>query len=71
MIAYIGMSGPATELRIKLTDVLHVLRVRQWFSILRSQANASRAVALGHLEGTLPTGEEFVGTLRREHPLEH
>jgi hypothetical protein len=35
MTIYIGMSSPATVLRIKLTDVLYVPRVRQWFSILR------------------------------------
>jgi hypothetical protein len=53
MTTYIGMSGPATELGIKLMDVLYVPRVRQWFSILRSEADVSRAADLGHPEGTL------------------
>jgi hypothetical protein len=71
MTTYIGMNDPATELRIKLMEVLYVPRVRQWFSILRSQADASKAVDLCHPEGTLPTGGEFVGTLPREHRPEH
>jgi hypothetical protein len=71
MTTYIGMSGPATVLRIKLTEVLSVPRVQQWFSILCRQAGASRVVDLGHPKGTLPTGGEFVGTLPREHPPEH
>jgi hypothetical protein len=71
MTTYIGMNGPTTELRIKLTEVLYIPRVRQWFSILPSQSDASMAVDLDHLEGTLPTGGEFVGTLPRELPLEH
>jgi hypothetical protein len=71
MTTYIGMNGPATKLRIKLMEVLYVLRVRQWFSILRSQVDVSKAVDLCHPEGTLPTGGEFVATLPREHRPEH
>jgi hypothetical protein len=52
-------------------EVLYVSRVRQWFSILHSQADASGAIDLGHLEGSLPAGGEFVGTLPSEHPPEH
>jgi hypothetical protein len=52
-------------------EVIYVPGVWQWLSILRSPADASRAVDMGHPEGTLPTEGEFVGTLPREHPLKH
>jgi hypothetical protein len=71
MTTYIGMSGPTTILRIELMEVIYVPGVWQWLSILRSPADASRAVDMGHPEGTLPTEGEFVGTLLREHPLKH
>jgi hypothetical protein len=51
--------------------VLYVPRVRQWFSILRSQADTSGTADLEHPEGSLPAGGEFVGTLPSEHLLEH
>jgi hypothetical protein len=71
MTTYKGMSGLSTVLRIKLMEVFYIPRVRQWFSILHSQADGSRATDLGYPEGTLPTGGEFVGTLPREHPPDH
>jgi hypothetical protein len=58
-------------LRIKLPEVLYVLWIRQWFSILRSQADTSRATDLGHSEGALPVEGELVSTLSGEHPPEH
>jgi hypothetical protein len=58
-------------LRIKLTEVLYVPWISQWFSILRSQVDTSRATDLGHSEGALPVGGELVSTLSSEHPLEH
>jgi hypothetical protein len=68
---YTGRGGLATVLRIKLTEVVYVAWIRQWFSILRSQAYTSRVVELGHSEGALPAGEELVSTLSIEHPPEH
>jgi hypothetical protein len=52
-------------------EVFYVPRVRQWFSILHSQVDASGAVDLGYHKGSLPTGGELVGTLPCEHPLKH
>jgi hypothetical protein len=52
-------------------EVLYVPKIWQWFSILRSQVDISRAVDLGYLKGALPAGGELVGTLPSEHPLEH
>jgi hypothetical protein len=60
MTTYIGMSGPVTVLRIKLTEVLSVPRVRQWFSILCRHAGASRVVDLGHPKGTSQPGESLL-----------
>jgi hypothetical protein len=70
MTTYIGRGGLATTLRIKLTEVFYVPRVWQWFSILRSQANATRVADLDHPEGSLIAGGELVGTVLSEHPLE-
>jgi hypothetical protein len=61
----------ATVLRIKLTKVLYVPWVMQWFSILRSQADTSRAAYLGHAEGALPAEGELVSSFSSEHPTEH
>jgi hypothetical protein len=58
-------------LSIKLMEVFYVPRVWQWISILRSQADASRATDLGYPEGALPARGELVGTLLSEHPLKH
>jgi hypothetical protein len=71
MTTYTGRGGHDIALGIKLTEVLYVPSIRQWISILRSQANASGAVDLGHPKGPLLAGAEFVGTLLSEHPPEH
>jgi hypothetical protein len=71
MTTYTGRSGLTTILRVKLTEVLYVLRVWHWFSILRSQADTSRTTYLGYLEGTLPVGGELVGTLLGKHVSKH
>jgi hypothetical protein len=68
---YIGRDGLTAVLRIKLTKVLYVPWIRQWFSILCNQADTSRAADLGHLEGALLAGGVLVSTLSSEHPLEH
>jgi hypothetical protein len=52
-------------------DVLYVLGVRQWFSILHSQEDSSRVADMGYPEGALPIGGDLVGTLLSEHPSEH
>jgi hypothetical protein len=52
-------------------EVFYVPRVWQWFSILCGQADAPKAVDLGHREGSPPTGGELVGTLPSELLLEH
>jgi hypothetical protein len=71
MTTYMGRGGLATVLSIKLMKVFYLSRVRQGFSILRSQVDASRAVDLGYSEASLPTGGDLVGTLLSEHPSEH
>jgi hypothetical protein len=43
----------------------------QWFSILRSQADTSRAAYLGHAEGALQVGRELVSSFSSEHLSEH
>jgi hypothetical protein len=70
-MVYIQEGGLAIVRRLKLTEVLYVPWIRQWFSILRSQANTSRPTNLGHSEGALPAGGELVSTLSIEHPSEH
>jgi hypothetical protein len=71
MTAYTGRSDPATILRIKLIEVLYVSWVRQWYSILRSQVDATRMVDLCYPEGALPTGGELVGALLGKYVPEH
>jgi hypothetical protein len=71
MTTYIGRSGLAAALRVKLTKVLYVPWISQWFSILHSQADASKAADLGYPERALIAGGELVGTLPSEHPLKH
>jgi hypothetical protein len=68
---YIGRGGLTAVLRIKLTDVLYVSWIRQWFSILHSQADTSSVADLGHSEGAIPARGELVSTLLSEHPPEH
>jgi hypothetical protein len=67
----IERSGLTTILRVKLIEVLHVSWIWQWFSILHSQADASRAADLGYPKGALPAVGELTGTLPSEHPWEH
>jgi hypothetical protein len=68
---YTGRGGLTDVLRIKLTEVLYISWIRQWFSILLSQVNTSRVTDLGHSEGSLIAGGELVSTLSSEHPSEH
>jgi hypothetical protein len=51
--------------------VLYVPWVWHWFSILRSQADASRAAYLGYPEGTFPAGGKLVHSLLGKDPPEH
>jgi hypothetical protein len=71
MRTYTGRGTLAAALRIIHTEVLYVLGVWQWFSILQSHADASRAADLGYPKGALPAEEELVGTLLSEHLSEH
>jgi hypothetical protein len=71
MTTYTGISDPATVLRIKLTEVLYVPRVWQWYSITRSQADASRTAGLCYLEGTLPAGGKLVRTFLGKNASDH
>jgi hypothetical protein len=41
-------------------DVLYVPWIRQWFSILCSQVDKSKAADLGHLKGALPARESLL-----------
>jgi hypothetical protein len=43
----------------------------QWFSIIRSQVDTSRAAYLGHAEGALPARGELVSSFSSENPPEH
>jgi hypothetical protein len=65
MAIYLGRSDLATALRVKLIEVLYVPWIRQWFSILLSQADASRVADLGYPEGALLAGGRACW-----HPLE-
>jgi hypothetical protein len=47
-VTYTRRGGLTTVLRIKLTEVLYAPWIRQWFSILHSQADTSRVADLGH-----------------------
>jgi hypothetical protein len=71
MTTYTGRGGLAAVLRIKLTKVFYGPGVWQYFSILHSQADASKVADLGYLEGALPARGELVGTFPSEHPPEH
>jgi hypothetical protein len=65
------MSGLAAVLSIKITEVLYVPRSWHWFSVLHSQADASRSAYLGYPEGTFPAGGKFVHALLVKDPLKH
>jgi hypothetical protein len=60
---YTARGGLTVVLRIKLTEVLYVSWIRQWFSILRSKTDTSRAADLGHSKWALLAGGELVSTL--------
>jgi hypothetical protein len=64
------MSGLVAALSIKLMDVLYVPWARHWFSLLRSQANASRSAHLGYPKGTFPVGGKLVLAILVKHPSE-
>jgi hypothetical protein len=64
------MSSLATALSIELTEVLYASWARHWFSLLRSQADASRSAHLGYLEGTFPEGGNVLQALPGKHPPE-
>jgi hypothetical protein len=66
-----GMSGLAAVLSIKLMEVFYVPRAWHWFSILCSQANASRSAYLGYPEGTFPTGGKLIHALLVKDPPKH
>jgi hypothetical protein len=66
-----GKSNLATVLSVKLTEVLYVPRAWHWFSILRSQADASRAAYSGYPEGSFPAGGKLVHALSVKDPPEH
>jgi hypothetical protein len=66
-----GKSDLATVLSVKLTEVLYVLRAWHSFSILRSQADASRAAYSGYPEGTFPAGGKLVHALPVKDSSEH
>jgi hypothetical protein len=51
-------------------EVLYVLWVWHWFSLLRCQADASRSAHLGYSVGTFPAGGKFVHALLAKHPPE-
>jgi hypothetical protein len=62
------MSSLAATLSIKLSEVLYVGWVWHWFSLLHSQADASRSAHLRYPEGTFPVGVKFVHALPVKHP---
>jgi hypothetical protein len=61
MTTYTRRNNLTDVLRIKLTEVLYVPRIWQWFSILYSQSDTSRVIDLGYPEGALSS----------KHPPEH
>jgi hypothetical protein len=64
------MSSLSTALSIKLTEVLYVLWPWHWFSLLCSQANASKPAHLGYPEGIFPAGGKLIHALPVKHLLE-
>jgi hypothetical protein len=65
------MSGLAAVLSIKLMEVLYVPRAWHWFSILCSQADASRSAYLGYPEGTFLAEGKLVHALLIKDPPKH
>jgi hypothetical protein len=64
------MSSLTATLSIKLTKVLYVPWVWHWFSLLHSQADASKSTHLHYLEGTFPAEGKLVHALPVKHMLE-
>jgi hypothetical protein len=71
MTIYTGKNGLVAALGIKLTEVLYVLWIWQWCSILRSQVDTSRLTNLCHPKRTLPVGGELVCAFKRKYASEH
>jgi hypothetical protein len=71
MTIYTGKSGLTTALRVKLTEVLYVPRIRQWCLILRIKADTFGVVDLCHSKGTLPAGGELIHSFRSKNVLDH
>jgi hypothetical protein len=65
------MSGLTAVLNIKHTEVLYVPRAWHWFSILRSQADASRSAYLGYPEGNFPAEGKLIHALPIKDPPKH
>jgi hypothetical protein len=62
------MSSLAAALNIKLMEVLYVPWAWHWFSLLRSQVDASRLAHLHYPEGTFSAGGKFVHAFPIKHP---
>jgi hypothetical protein len=52
-------------------ECYNVPRVWHWFSLLRSQADASMSAHVGYPEGTFPAKGKLVHALPVKHPSEH
>jgi hypothetical protein len=65
------MSGLTAVLSIKLTDVLYVPRAWHWFSIICSQADASRSTYLDYPKGTFLARGKLVHALPVKSPPKH
>jgi hypothetical protein len=65
------MSSLTAVLSIKFMEVLYVPRAWHWFSIIRSQADASRSAYLGYPEGTFPAGGKLIHALLVKHLPKH
>jgi hypothetical protein len=52
-------------------EVFYIPWIRQWYSILRSEADASRTADPCYPEGTLPAGGKFVCAFTGEYAPEH
>jgi hypothetical protein len=58
-------------LRVKLTEVLYVPRIRQWCPILHSHVNVSGVAELCHSEATLLAEGELVHSFTSKNMSEH
>jgi hypothetical protein len=71
MTTHTGKNDPTTALRVKLMEVLYVPRIWQRSSSLCSQADASRAIDLCYLKGTLIAEGVFACAFTGKYVLEH